>query len=57
MYKKKCTLIRAKIKGKANKRLNSHRFVTVNSLFVAMASITIVCSRIDDDDGKVGVRL
>ena len=30
---------------------------TVNSLFVAAASITIVCSRIDDDDGKVGVRL
>ena len=31
--------------------------ITVNSLFVAAASITIVCSRIDDDDGKVGVRL
>ena len=30
---------------------------TVNSVFVASASITIVCSRIDDDDGKVGVRL
>ena len=30
---------------------------TVNSLFVATASITIVCSRIDDDDGKVGVWL
>ena len=25
---------------------------TVNFLFVAAASITIVCSRIDDDDGK-----
>ena len=34
-----------------------HEKVTVNSLFVATASITIVCSRIDDDDGKVGVRL
>ena len=32
-------------------------FITINSLFVAAASITIVCSRIDDDDGKVGVRL
>ena len=31
--------------------------ITVNSVFVAAASITIVCSRIDDDDRKVGVRL
>ena len=30
---------------------------TVNSLFVAAASITIVYSRIDDDDDKVGVWL
>ena len=30
---------------------------TVNTLFVAAASITIVCSRIDDGDGKVGAWL
>ena len=31
--------------------------MTRKTVFVAAASITVVCCRIDDDDGKVGVRL